>query len=312
MPNETEAGAVGQPATETATIESAMVEALAAEAAAAEVKLEDGEGTDGAAKKEAEKKEEPAAEAKPADADPELTKRLARLASAQRHLDEQRAAFKAERQAAGKAATATSEAAANWQKLQDAKTKGEALAALDMLFSAEEIEGALYEKLTDRIYAKQNGQGMTQAEVDARIAKGVAEAEAARVKADADAKEAAAKEIQEGYVSQVVTAYDPAKYPAIDAHGVSGDQILTYAEAYFRAHKTAATPDELLAYVDKDLRAKAERIVGKQAVATTAAGKPASTSTVTAKDKSDAPPVTSKKKLTPEEAMEEALREAGV
>jgi hypothetical protein len=294
---------------------------------------EGGEPTD--AGNDGKDKDAPEADKDEGKTDPELTRRLARIAREQHKLDEKIATFREEQRVAAEAAGAMAEKAKRWEAFDAAKTKGDKIEALKTLYSKDEIEGDLYLAMTEYV-ASGGKEGLTREEAVAIARKELEDARAAEAAAKAAEAAAAAEKsaaIRSNYVRTVESAYDADKYPAIETHGVSGEQLLQHADAFFQEHKRGATPEELLQRIEDDFVAKAQRVVEKKkpptpapaangkspaaapasaAAAPAPAPKPPATATVSARQTSDAPPVNTARRLTAEEALEEALRQAGL
>lgn len=251
--------------------------------------------------------------AKP-DPDAEADERVERLARETRRLEKAQAKWKADQ-------AETIAAAQNWKRLQDAKTKEGKLAALNILYTRDEIEQEVYVELTNALYDGKDGDTLTKEQAAKLVETKLAEAK----KAEADAAKKAADEAaskqgqiraerESGFVNVVATAYgDGSKFPHIQAMAdigkpVSGRDILAYAEAEFTKTQKVPSPEEILAHFESKFSSKltlATKVEEKPAE------KPPTAKTVTSSWSSDAPP-RERKNMTLADSLEEAKREAGL
>lgn len=207
-----------------------------------------------------------AASDKPAEPPAEETTLLARVLKKERRLEADRKKFETEQKDA-------LEAAGNWRKLQEAKTAKGKIAALEVLFQADEIDGALYQELTDRIYSKaQSEQPISASDVDKLVAKKLeeaknAEAEAAK-KRDEEAiaaQSAKASEVESGFVQYVAESFraDAEKYPALQELPVNGADVLAWVKDEHKKKKAVPTAEEVLAHFEGEARKKIEAAAAK-------------------------------------------------
>jgi hypothetical protein len=247
---------------------------------------------------------------KPAEPPAEETTLLARVLKKERRLEADRKKFETEQKDA-------LEAAGNWRKLQEAKTAKGKIAALEVLFQADEIDGALYQELTDRIYSKaQSEQPISASDVDKLVAKKLeeaknAEAEAAK-KRDEEAvaaKTAKVTETEAGYLKYVVEEFraGPGKYPAVEELPdiVTDQKVMAWVEAEYA--KNGAVPDAaaVLAHFEGEARKKIEAAAAKL----NPARRPGPT--VTTSWSSDVTP-RGRAPANLQESLEQAKREAGL
>jgi hypothetical protein len=220
-----------------------------------------GEGTGGVRQDPDPMAQSPKPAPKPEDA--ELETRITKLAGERRQVDTDRAALKAEREkfAAEQAESLTH--AGNWKKLQEARTKGEVLAALKTIgWTQEQIDTDVYTTLSKDILAREPGEPLTHKDVQDLIDERVkAEREAAAKTAET---EQAARQTKawDDYHAGVDASFDPAKYPALAKRPVTRNEVQTFVNEKFDGGKgEIPSPEEIHQHFDKHRREEARAIL---------------------------------------------------